>query len=72
MILFDHIRRDLSVFVFYCAEFNKAGGCNLQDRHDVLFKGKTLSAWHICGSCWTKDKKKEHHASCSGSCPHNN
>ena len=28
-----------SDFVFYCAEFNKASGCNLHDRHDVVFKG---------------------------------
>ena len=57
--------------VVYCNNYNKVSGCNQMDKHSMSFFKNTVTAHHICSTCYTKDEIQSKHAATSTECPHN-
>ena len=58
--------------IWFCKAFQKPEGCTRDSPHPGRVGNQFKQMYHICASCWLKDKIKRGHPESSPDCPHNN
>ena len=55
--------------VWYCREFNRVEGCELQPPHEAQIGKKKRWVKHICAQCWFKEQVPRYHSENDDRCP---
>ena len=63
------VRSTRSSQQFYCRNFNKPEGCQLQDPHEAMVGRRRRQVRHFCAKCWLTDQEARGHAEHDQTCP---
>ena len=63
-------RKGVKVEQWYCRNFNRSDGCQIQPPHEAMIGKKCRQVRHFCAKCWINEQEFRDHGEHDEACPH--